>query len=151
MISAPVFVAQVRTSSGVGVLDVEVFEGGDVEVGGVEVGLDQAGQDGAAAGVDAPGLGRQGRRPGHRAGVGDPPVLNDQCRIGDWRGAGAGKELPVGDDRDARCRFHGCSSRRHHTPAVGGIQGPRRCLSAAFVLFQAVLGEGGEKKSVPSR
>jgi hypothetical protein len=49
-----------------GVLDVEVLQGGDVEVGRVEVGLDQARHDGAAPGVEVAGLGAGGGAP--RAG-----------------------------------------------------------------------------------
>src|SRR5262249_13757452 len=72
-----------------GVLDVEVFEGRDVEVRGVEVGLDQARHDGAAADVDLDAPGRQLGQRGGRAGVGDAAVPDQQGRVGHGRGAGA--------------------------------------------------------------
>src|SRR5262249_53266873 len=90
-----------------GVLDVEVLERRHVEVGGVEVGLDQAGHDGAAAGVDAPRIGRGRRRLGDGAGVADAAVVDDESTVAHRRGAGAVGELPGGDDGGGRCRLHG--------------------------------------------
>ena len=84
------------------VLDVEVFEGGDVEVGRVEVGLDQPRHDGAAAGVDPPGAGCDRRRLGDGTGVGDAAVANDQGRVRHGRRAGAVDQLAVGDYRSCR-------------------------------------------------
>src|SRR5262245_34425668 len=94
-----------------GVLDVEVFEGGDVEVGGVEVGLDEAGQDGAAAGVEADGVGGRGRHAGGGAGVGDAAVAEDEGGVEHGRLAGAVEELAVADDGNAGRELHGTSPR----------------------------------------
>src|SRR5262245_54255427 len=95
-----------------GVLDVEVFQGGDVEVGGVEVGLDQPRQDGPAPGVDARCVGGQGGGAGDGPGVGDPAVVDDQGGVGDGRRARAVDELAVGDDRGAGGGLHGVTSER---------------------------------------
>ena len=88
------------------ILDVEVFQLGDVEVGRVKMGLDQPGHDRAAAGVDVRGVGADRRCAGRGPGVGDPAVADHDRGIRDRCGAGAVDQLSAVNERRTLCGLH---------------------------------------------
>ena len=88
------------------ILDVEVFERGDVEVRGVKMRLDQPRHDGAAAGVDRLPVGKGRGRIERRTGVGDAAVLQRDDGVRHRRRTVADNQLPIDDPRDAVGESH---------------------------------------------
>ena len=76
----------------------------------MEMSFDQPGQDRAPSGVDARGLGLDGRRAGGRAGIRDASVADHHRRVGHGRRAGAVDQLAAVDERGSWSRFHGVHS-----------------------------------------
>ena len=88
------------------VLDVEVFERGDVEVRRVEVRLDQPRHDRAAVGVDLLNIARQLRCPDGGARVADPAIVGDNDCITNRLCSRAVDQLTVEDSGGSSCDPH---------------------------------------------
>ncbi len=113
------------------VLDVEVFQVGDVEVGGMEVGFDQPRHDRAATSVDPRRFRTDVRSAGGLSGVENAPVANHNGTIGNCRRAGTVNQPSPADPSRATRRFH-----RVANPAHGPVRGAQLHASCPGVILE---------------